>query len=315
MKRNSMFSVIQNPIDDKLTILRDDKTGFYNLSKTLKQHRELYPTLPQKQVSNWTRLEGTKALIEAVSNQFGIDEVRYELRDNTRNDLTGTYVHPVLHIQFMVWLDSMYLTKVMYSLYELNQAQGDVVLERIGEREIKSCIVCDAADEVYEGHCTRCWMNTFPEKVKDNNYRSKEQSFMAPLRELYPDMTLDKRIEGGCSKRRPDGFIDVLTHVVIVEIDEDQHRSYNEMCENRRMMELSVDVAHRPIVFIRLNPDEYVKGGELIDSAFHISRRGVVIKRIDEYNKRLEMLKQCVEQSIDDIPTKSITIIKLCFNE
>lgn len=74
-------------------------------------------------------------------------------------------------------------------------------------------------------------------------------------------MTLDKRIEGGCSKHRPDGFIDVSTHVVIVEIDEDQHHSYDEMCENRRMMELSIDVAHRSIVFIRLNPDEYVKDG------------------------------------------------------
>ena len=33
-------------------------------------------------------------------------------------------------------------------------------------------------------------------------------------------------------------------------------------CENKRIMEISQDLGHRPIVFIRFNPDEYNKNGK-----------------------------------------------------
>ena len=44
----------------------------------------------------------------------------------------------------------------------------------------------------------------------------------------------------------------------IVEIDENQHIEYDCSCENKRIMELSQDVGHRPIIFIRFNPDDYL---------------------------------------------------------
>ena len=54
--------------------------------------------------------------------------------------------------------------------------------------------------------------------------------------------------------------MDLLTHVVIVECDENQHKSYIPECENRRKMELFRDVGFRPVVFVRFNPDGY-RGG------------------------------------------------------
>ncbi|KUG01558.1 hypothetical protein AM587_10005616 [Phytophthora nicotianae] len=123
-----------------------------------------------------------------------------------------------------------------------------------------------------------------------------------------------KTISGGCSKRRPDGFIDCLTHSIIVEIDEDQHTGYDQQCENKRLVELYLDTASRPVVFIRLNPDSYVLNGTKINSAFKIENHGLV-KADDEYSKRLELLKAEVATAIANIPSKTITVIQLCFSE
>ncbi len=68
----------------------------------------------------------------------------------------------------------------------------------------------------------------------------------------------DRKIDGGCSRRRPDLFLDMGSHVVIVELDENKHDEYDRTCENRRMMEISQDLNHRYIVMIRFNPDGYV---------------------------------------------------------
>ena len=37
-------------------------------------------------------------------------------------------------------------------------------------------------------------------------------------------MIFDKQT-GGCSKRRPDVYIDKFTHIVIIECDENQHKN------------------------------------------------------------------------------------------
>ena len=49
----------------------------------------------------------------------------------------------------------------------------------------------------------------------------------------------DQKITGGCSRRRPDVAIDLYTHIIILECDEEQHQNYN--CENKRVMEIFQD--------------------------------------------------------------------------
>jgi hypothetical protein len=70
-----------------------------------------------------------------------------------------------------------------------------------------------------------------------------------------------KQIDGGCSKRRPDLLYDMYTHVIIVENDENSHKTYDEICENKRMMQLFEDLGNRPIVFIRFDCGNYIKNG------------------------------------------------------
>lgn len=59
-----------------------------------------------------------------------------------------------------------------------------------------------------------------------------------------------------CSKRRPDVYFDLDLHCVIVEIDENQHKSYQEICECARLSEIVGSIGGRSIIFIRFNPDK-----------------------------------------------------------
>jgi len=69
----------------------------------------------------------------------------------------------------------------------------------------------------------------------------------------------------GCSKRRPDIFFDLPSHCVIVEIDEDQHKGYLELCECSRMAEIVSGIGGRSVIFIRYNPDKVRSCGEIVD--------------------------------------------------
>jgi hypothetical protein len=133
----------------------------------------------------------------------------------------------------------------------------------------------------------------------------------------FPDtvMVFDKRIEGGCSKRRPDVFVDLLTHVVIVECDEKQHKpkSYTPQCERRRKMELFQDVGNRPVVFVRFNPDGYNGGGGCFRD--DVDKNGDrVLNVLPEWRVRARELVRVVGEHMVTIPKREVTEICLFFD-
>jgi hypothetical protein len=87
--------------------------------------------------------------------------------------------------------------------------------------------------------------------------------------------------------------LDLGYQVIIVEVDENQHEQYDCSCENKRLMELSQDVNHRPLVFIRFNPDDYMLSETRITSCWAYNKLGVcTIKKTKqkEWSVRLETL-------------------------
>ena len=174
----------------------------------------------------------------------------------------------------------------------------------------------------YDGYCRYCFMHLFPDIPISRNYKTKEKTVIDYIKEnlSYIDIITDKRIEGGCSKRRPDIIIDIGFQIIIVEIDENQHCDYDCSCENKRLMELSQDVGFRPIVFIRFNPDNYKINDKKITSCWYINKLGICQinkKKINEWNDRLKNLKETIEywcnpeHKID----KTIEIIQLYYNQ
>jgi len=122
-----------------------------------------------------------------------------------------------------------------------------------------------------------------------------------------------------CSKRRPDLFLDLGYQILIIEIDENQHIDYDCSCENKRIMELSQDVGHKPIVFIRFNPDEYYNDLIVISSCWGTDKKGIsVVKKskTKEWEKRLNTLKEQITYWIhpENITTKMVETIQLFFD-
>ncbi len=123
-------------------------------------------------------------------------------------------------------------------------------------------LLCEMRATVHRckgGHCLRCFVHLFPDEPNYHNYKTKETTVVTHLRKVFPNKTCvyDKRIEGGCSRRRPELFLDMCSHIVIVEVDENKHDEYDCTCENRWLMEISRDLNHRHVVMIRFNPDGY----------------------------------------------------------
>jgi hypothetical protein len=183
----------------------------------------------------------------------------------------------------------------------------------------KTCVECNRirSNAKYRYHCLRCFIFKFPEEKISRNYKIKEQHMVDYIREVYPDMAFvfDKTV-GGCSKRRPDAYLDLLTHILIIECDENQHTGYNNNCENKRTMELYTDFSHRPIVFIRFNPDTYTMNNKKVLSSFktHKTSGAPMIRNKKEWTERLTTLKTTIDKHLKTISEKAITIENLYFD-
>jgi hypothetical protein len=178
-----------------------------------------------------------------------------------------------------------------------------------------------AQNKQYEGYCMPCFVNN-PENINKpmmRNYKTKEKNVVEYITQSFNGFTWvsDKKIQDGCSRRRPDLLLDMGTHIIIVEIDENKHTDYDCSCEHKRLMELSQDLQHRPIVFIRFNPDDYInQNGELIKSCWKLNKLGIMQiskTKQNEWDARLYSLKQQIQYWIDNSTEKTIEIIELFY--
>jgi hypothetical protein len=161
----------------------------------------------------------------------------------------------------------------------------------------------------------------FPDKPNARNYKTKEQAVVDFVRSAFTsyDWIADKTVQDGCSKRRPDLFLHMGDQVIIVEVDENHHQAYDCSCENKRIMELSLDVGHAPIVFIRFNPDAYLMAtGVKITSCWGTDKTGVcVIKKskAEEWRMRLDSLKEQIQYWVVNRTDKTVEVVQLFYDQ
>ena len=177
--------------------------------------------------------------------------------------------------------------------------------------------------EKYDGYCLFCYMNLFPDKPVSRNYKTKEYSVVEYIKTKFPKLkwVADKIVNGGCSKRRPDLLLELFNQIIIIEIDENQHTGlgYDCSCQNKRIMELSQDLGHRPIIFIRFNPDDYEKDGINISSCWGKNKKGICVvkesKKI-EWFQRLNVLENHINYWInpENTTNKTIETIQLFYD-
>ena len=172
----------------------------------------------------------------------------------------------------------------------------------------------------YDGYCLYCYIHLFPDTPLSRNYKTKESAVTTFIKKNNPDydFQIDKKILDGCSKRRPDLLLDLGYQIIIIEIDENKHANYDCTCENKRIMEISQDLAHRPIVFIRFNPDSYEDHESEISSCWHVNTKGFcVVKKSKqkEWEQRLNTLDETLKYWINPTnkTSKMVEIIELFY--
>jgi ferredoxin-like protein FixX len=188
----------------------------------------------------------------------------------------------------------------------------------------KTCLtyLCSTrVQEKYYGYCLICYMNLFPDKPVARNYKTKEFSVVEYVKNKFPNFTwfADKIVNGGCSKKRPDLLLDLGYQILIIEVDENQHTDYDCSCENKRIMELSQDLGHRPIIFIRFNPDDYEKKGINITSCWGHNKNGICLvkkSKTREWEQRLSALEENINYWInpENTTNKTIETIQLYYD-
>ena len=135
-----------------------------------------------------------------------------------------------------------------------HKLEGMIDIENI-KKICKTYLCITRSSKKYDDYCLRCYMYTFPDKPISRNYKTKEFAVVGYVKQKYSEYNWisDKIISGGCSRRRPDLLLELEEQIIIIEIDENQHIDYDCSCENKRIMELSQDVCHKSIIFIRFN--------------------------------------------------------------
>ena len=161
----------------------------------------------------------------------------------------------------------------------------------------------------------------FPDKPVARNYKTKETAVAEHIKTKYSqfEWITDKKVQDGCSRRRPDLLLDLGYQVIIIEIDENQHTDYDCSCENKRTMQLSQDVGHRAIVFIRFNPDDYMDGGKKVGSCWGLNKLGICnVKKTKkkEWEERLHALSSQVDYWIDEKnkTDKTVEVVQLFYD-
>ncbi|ARF11253.1 hypothetical protein Klosneuvirus_1_110 [Klosneuvirus KNV1] len=178
----------------------------------------------------------------------------------------------------------------------------------------KLCKYVDTTKSQYKPYCFNCYCALNPNVEIKRQFKLKEHHLRDSLKEYYPDikMIFDKKIDEGCSLRRPDVRIECLTHTIIIECDENKHNGYS--CENKRTMEIFQDLGNRPIVFLRFNPDSYKdKKGNTIQGCFKkTSTMDNSLQKL-EWERRIKILKMRIDYYLNIIPIKEVSIEQLFY--
>ena len=185
--------------------------------------------------------------------------------------------------------------------YQCTECKGSLICEH--DKRKATCIICTPSSacqhcqaiSILGSHwkplCFRCYCVLHPDAVIPRKFKLKENYVVEALKTRFQEtvtMVIDKKVEGGCSRRRPDVSIDFGSHCLMIEIDEHHHASY--ACEEKRMMDLFEDVGFRKIVFLRFNPDSYRQNGTRYRSPFGYTPTGILKLHQEEFDRRIAEL-------------------------
>ncbi len=311
---------VEHKLDNMIDI-KSKKCEFENCKKQPSYNYE------NKLNAKYCKLHKLENMIDIKHNKCIFKECKTRPHFNYKNELNAIYCknHKLQNMINITSKTCIFDSCKVQSIFNYENKKNGIYctihkLENMIDVKNKKCLtnLCDVQiKKKYNGYCLRCFIHTFPDAKIIRDYGTREAKVTNFIKEEFKIIS-NKSIQGGCSQNRPDIFIDCLTHSVIIEIDEHQHKnkSYTPECEIQRINNLFTDLADRPIIFIRFNPDSYKnKKNKLIKGCFDVSELQELPKANKTLIPRLNKLKEEIEKNIKLIPNEHITIIKLYYDE
>jgi hypothetical protein len=135
------------------------------------------------------------------------------------------------------------------------------------ERKCQSCALMEVLDK--NNMCRSCDPTYFKQFIKRKEYHIKD------LLDANGFIYVHNQISNGseCGRERPDFVFYFYDHIVILEVDEGQHKSYPNECERMRMFNITQSFGGLPVFWIRYNPDDFKMGNSKTKSAIPRSRK------------------------------------------
>jgi hypothetical protein len=103
-----------------------------------------------------------------------------------------------------------------------------------------------------------------------------------------------------CSRSRVDFRLDFTFFQVIIEVDENQHKSYGEACELTRLLEVVNSAGGIPLMIFRINPDKYKQNG--------VSKNMSLDQRLIFMKERILLRYRTIIRRISNSTSKNIVL-------
>ena len=161
----------------------------------------------------------------------------------------------------------------------------------------RCCKKCERIDVLnMDGLCVNFCSHEEKDRIIKKQIKQHEE-FIGKLLQTeinIPYIYQNEIVDKNCSKKRPDFVYHCGTHIVIIEVDEDQHKSYKCTAygdtkdgkmkgENIRMFDIAQSFDGLPVIFIRYNPDNFKNKNNRIVKLPTTKRHTILIKWINKY--------------------------------
>ena len=176
----------------------------------------------------------------------------------------------------------------------------------------KKCISPDcnktAQYKHLKGYCSICFHIKNPDIVYDRNNKTKERIIVNHIVKRFPEykFILDKAI--GPMKHRPDMLLELDDRVLIIEIDENQHKGYktNELLR----LDIIQKSINKKVICLRFNPDSFTKDNVKTSSCFKLNDKKIfeVVKQNEFQNRLNHLFKFIKKYSSNDYKLKKHNI-------
>ena len=157
----------------------------------------------------------------------------------------------------------------------------------------QDCPYYTRASEKYRGYCMECFRREFPldPLTFQIRYKSKEIIVRDFINSEFEGFQHDKPLETShcdCTVRRRIDHRKLINNtLLVIETDENQHKSYDKMDEDTRYDDLFMAFSGKWI-YIRFNPDKYrAKDGTIANPAMD-TRLYILENEIDKQMERIE---------------------------